>query len=90
MQPVIIKWVDITTELIWNDSTPKVKPMEFTSIGFLVEERDEYVVVSDTDGEWGQHTAYPRGCIIEMRQLKDGKPNRTTKVRRNGKPKRKA
>lgn len=81
MQPVIIKWVDITTELIWNDNTPKVKPLEFTSIGFLVEDRDEYVVVSDTDGEWGQHTAYPRGCILEMRKLKDGKPNRAAKVR---------
>jgi len=82
MQPVIIKWIDITTELIWNDEAPKVKPMEFTSIGFLIEDRDEYVVVSDTDGEWGQHTAYPRGCILEMRKLKDGKPNRATKVRK--------
>jgi hypothetical protein len=82
MQPVIIKWIDITTELIWNDEAPKVKPMEFTSIGFLIEDRDEYVVVSDTDGEWGQHTAYPRGCILEMRKLKDGKPNRAAKVRK--------
>ena len=81
MKPVIIKWVDITTELIWNDATPKVKPLEFTSIGFLVEDRDEYVVFSDTDGEWGQHTAYPRGCILRMRELKDGKPNRVAKVR---------
>jgi hypothetical protein len=90
MQPVIIKWVDITTELIWNDSTPKVKPMEFTSIGFLIEDRDEYVVVSDTDGEWGQHTAYPRGCILEMRKLKDGKPDRAATVRTKPKPNRKA
>jgi hypothetical protein len=82
MQPVIIKWIDITTELIWNDEAPKVKPMEFTSIGFLIEDRDEYVVVSDTDGEWGQHTAYPRGCILEMRKLKDGKPNPAAKVRK--------
>jgi len=82
MQPVIIKWIDITTELIWNDEAPKVKPMEFTSIGFLIEDRDEYVVVSDTDGEWGQHTAYPRGCILEMRKLKVGKPNRAAKVRK--------
>ena len=81
MKPVIIKWVDITTELIWNDEAPKVKPLEFTSIGFLVEDRDEYVVVSDTDGEWGQHTAYPKGCILQMRELKDGKPNRVAKVR---------
>lgn len=81
MKPVIIKWVDITTELVWNDEVPKVKPLEFTSIGFLIHECDQYVVVSDTDGEWGQHTAYPRGCIIEMRGLKDGKPNRATKVR---------
>jgi len=81
MQPVIIKWVDITTELVWNDDKPKIKPLEFTSIGFLVEDRDEYVVVSDTDGEWGQHTAYPRGCILQMRELKDGKPNRVAKVR---------
>ena len=81
MKPVIIKWVDITTELIWNDEVPKIKPLEFTSIGFLSEDTDQYVVVSDTDGEWGQYTAYPRGCIIEMRELKDGKPYRATKVR---------
>lgn len=89
MKPVIIKWVDITTELIWNDSTPKVKPMEFTSIGFLSEETDQYVVVSDTDGDWGQYTAYPKGCIIEMRELKDGKPYRTASVRNKRQSKRK-
>lgn len=89
MKPVIIKWVDITTELIWNDDTPKVKPMEFTSIGFLIEDCAEYVVVSDTQGQWGQHTAYPRGCILEMRELKDGKPYRATPVRGNRKSKRK-
>jgi hypothetical protein len=70
MKPVIIKWVDITSELVWNDETPKIKPMEFTSIGFLVEENDNYIVVNDTDGEWGQHTAYPKGCVKKIINLK--------------------
>ena len=70
MKPVIIKWVDITSELVWNDETPKIKPMEFTSIGFLVEENENYIVVNDTDGEWGQHTAYPKGCVKKIIQLK--------------------
>jgi len=69
MKPVIVKWVDITSELIWNDEG-KVKPLKFTSIGFLVEENDDYIVLNDTDGEWGQHTAYPRGCITEIIKLK--------------------
>jgi hypothetical protein len=69
MKPVIIKWVDITSELVWNEETEAVKPMEFTSIGFLIEKNDEYVVLSDTDGEWGQHTAYPNGCVKELIEL---------------------
>lgn len=89
MQPVIIKWVDITTELVWNDDKPKIKPLEFTSIGFLIEDCDQYVVVSDTDGEWGQHTAYPKGCVLEITELHSGKPNRTSKVRAKRQSKRK-
>ena len=69
MKPVIIKWVDITSELVWNDEG-KVKPMEFTSIGFLVEQNKDYIVLNDTDGEWGQQTAYPKGCVKEIIHLK--------------------
>ena len=70
MKPVLIKWVDITSELVWNDDSCKIKPMEFTSIGFLVEQNKEYVVLSDTEGDWGQFTAYPKGCIKEIVKLK--------------------
>ena len=69
MKPVIVKWVDITSELIWNDEG-KIKPMEFTSIGFLVEDNDDFIVLNDTEGEWGQHTAYPKGCVKKIIQLK--------------------
>jgi hypothetical protein len=67
-KPVIVKWVDITTYLVWNDSEDQ-DICTFETIGFLIEETDEYYKVCDTAPDIGQTTKYPKGCVKEIIEL---------------------
>ena len=66
--PVIIKWADITTYMVWNDSKEEDMCV-FETIGFLIEETDEYYKLCDTAPDIGQVTKYPKGCVIEITKL---------------------
>ena len=67
-KPVIVKWVDITTYLVWNGSEDQ-EMCTFETIGFLIDETDEYYKVCDTAPDIGQTTKYPKGCVVEIIEL---------------------
>ena len=76
MKPVVIKWVDIVSELVWNE---KVKPLQlpiFNSIGFLVSIDEEKVIICDTDPGTGNRCGFPLGCVIEIMELDNGKTHK--------------
>jgi hypothetical protein len=68
-KPVIVKWADITTYMVWNDSAEQDMCI-FETIGFLIEETEDYYKLCDTAPDIGQVTKYPKGCIIEITELK--------------------
>ena len=68
-KPVIVKWADITTYMIWNESEEQEMCI-FETIGFLIEETEEYYKLCDTAPDIGQVTKYPKGCILEITELK--------------------
>ena len=83
MKPVIIKWIDITSDMVWNDKPTPLKCMEFQTIGFLIEEGKDSISICDTDPGFGNRCIFPKGCvkeIIELTPIK-GKKNGTTKKR---------
>jgi len=67
-KPVIVKWADITTYMVWNESEEQDMCV-FETIGFLIEETDEYYKLCDTAPDIGQVTKYPKGCILEIKEL---------------------
>jgi hypothetical protein len=68
-KPVIVKWADITTYMIWNESEEQDMCI-FETIGFLIEETEEYYKLCDTAPDIGQVTKYPKGCVLEITELK--------------------
>jgi uncharacterized protein YqfB (UPF0267 family) len=68
-KPVIVKWADITTYMVWNESAEQ-EMCVFETIGFLIEETEDYYKLCDTAPDIGQVTKYPKGCIIEITELK--------------------
>ena len=67
-KPVIVKWQDITTYMIWNDSEEQ-EICEFDTIGYLIEETDDYYKLCDTAPDIGQVTKYPKGCVKKITYL---------------------
>jgi hypothetical protein len=68
-KPVIVKWADITTYMVWNESAEQ-EMCVFETIGFLIEETEDYYKLCDTAPDIGQVTKYPKGCILEIIELK--------------------
>ena len=67
-KPVIVKWADITTYMVWNESAEQDMCI-FETIGFLIEETEDYYKLCDTAPDIGQVTKYPKGCILEITEL---------------------
>ena len=67
-KPVIVKWSDITTYMIWNDSEEQDMCV-FDTIGYLIEETDDYYKLCDTAPDIGQVTKYPKGCVKKITYL---------------------
>jgi len=70
--PVLIKWIDITAWSGWNQELiddNKDEPWEFTTVGFIVNEKEHTLTVSDCYPEIGNVTVYPKGCILSITEL---------------------
>lgn len=68
-KPVIVKWADITTYMVWNESEEE-EMCTFETIGFLIEQTDQYIKLCDTAPDIGQVTKYPAGCVLSITELK--------------------
>jgi len=75
-QPPVIKinWRDANTENGWQgkESASKLALMLCDSVGFLLEETDEFFKIAQSinDGEYGDVTVIPKNQIIKRRFLK--------------------
>ena len=73
MKPVIVEWVDITSYNGWNDDIFDDEDnllYKFNTIGFIIKQTDNMLVISDTYPEIGSVVAYPIGCVLSITELK--------------------
>jgi len=66
MTPVIVDWVDIVSELVWNSKETPRKLPRFKTVGFLLDVREDSVWICDTEKEIGNRCGFPLGCIKEI------------------------
>jgi hypothetical protein len=66
MTPVIIEWVDIVSELVWNSKETPRKLPRFKTVGFLLDVREDSIWICDTEKEIGNRCGFPIGCIKEI------------------------
>jgi hypothetical protein len=68
-----VSWIDSKTVLsqITEDELPK--PCVIDSVGFLVEETDEYITLAREriDSDWRGVIAIPKCCVKEIKDVQD-------------------
>jgi hypothetical protein len=71
MKPVIVEWVDITSYNGWNDDILDDNDLlyKFNTIGFIIKQTEDILVISDTYPEIGSVVAYPIGCVLSITEL---------------------
>jgi hypothetical protein len=70
--PSLIHWMDITSYTGWNDERVEAGEdncMEFTTVGFVIKNDTDKLVISDTYPEIGTVTIFPAGCVISVTDL---------------------
>ena len=68
---VVIKWVDIVTDLVWNGGED-AKPLElpvFETVGFLFSKDEEKITICDSVPGIGNRCAFPLGCVLEIKEI---------------------
>lgn len=73
MKLVKILWEDIQTWSGWCADLVEAGedvPLTVTTVGFLVRKTKETVVISDSSPHIGNVTAFPRGCIKSITEIK--------------------
>lgn len=76
MKIVRIAWSDskgITPEWEIKEDMGQLRPACVDSVGFLLEDRDDYVTIaqSDTDDQVLGRLTIPRGCIKEISVIRE-------------------
>lgn len=84
--PVVVIWDDATSEAGWVDDPHQyLKPTHAVTVGFLIAENEEYLVVADTYIEekssktFSCSTKIPKGWVKEIHLVN------ITRKRKNGK-----
>ena len=73
----------------WMDRTEKVRPQMVISLGFLVVDEEDHIIIAqdtDADGAHNGRTQIPRGMVKKMRLLRKKDSVKPTKVVRNELP----
>lgn len=72
-QAVYVLWKDITTDGDWLDELKGLEPIDVVTLGFIVEEKDDHIVVAQTisadEGGFGR-VAIPKILINDIWKLK--------------------
>jgi hypothetical protein len=70
MKIVVVEWQDIITDMVWNGEPEPLDPPVFKTVGFLMEETEDKIVICDTDPGTGNRCAFPVGCIISIEEVR--------------------
>jgi hypothetical protein len=73
MKKVIVNWLDSNTLHGWQYGEYPVELAQCETIGFMVEEDDERLVIAQTVSNYGAHmgiTIIAKGCIKSIRELR--------------------
>ena len=74
--PVIIKWQDIVSWSGWNDElieNGEDEPAVFHTVGFIINKTKTKITITDSYPGIGAVVTFPRGCIIEIIELRKEK-----------------
>lgn len=81
MIPVNVQWIDTLSEGGWVESPEKVKPVIVNTMGWLLDNNEDYVLVAGsytTDEGYGDVSAIPQCCVQVMFQWEKGPVVNTT------------
>lgn len=76
---VTVRWVDSACRVAWRDleELEEDKPTTCETMGWLVKEEKEYVIVAasrdDVNDRWADSTSIPRGCVLGIQALSLGR-----------------
>lgn len=75
--PVLIEWIDSMAHHGWQEEVPKASDLRTTSVGLLVSEDDDCVVVAlgrqhTGDTTWLCPMVIPRVSVTRLVQLSEG------------------
>jgi len=73
MQLVLVEWVDIESRVGWVENPETIEPPKFTTVGYLILENEDKVLITDTKEATGNVTVFPTGCILSIKRLKSSK-----------------
>ena len=66
---VIVKWEDIQSETGWCEDLDPDCPV-FETVGYLITNNKKKVVICDTVPGNGTVTVFPKGCVLEVKDVK--------------------
>lgn len=69
MRIVVVEWQDIIADMVWNDLPEELDLPVFKTVGYLIEQTDDKIVICDTDPGIGNRCAFPKGCIISIEEI---------------------
>ncbi len=69
MNLVLVRWEDIISETGWCNPEEVSCPV-FETIGYLIKDTKKYLVICDTVPDYGTVTVFPKGCVLEVRDVK--------------------
>lgn len=86
--PVLVRWLDIVSWPGWNEELieeGRDEPAEFLTLGYVINETESKLSISDTENAVGNVTTFPRGCVLEVIPLtrKLNGDSNATKARKN-------
>jgi|TARA_B100000405_G_scaffold254121_1_gene188199 hypothetical protein len=70
--PVLVRWLDIVSWSGWNEdliNEGRDEPAEFFTLGYVINETERKLTISDTENAVGNVTTFPKGCIVEVIEL---------------------
>jgi len=70
--PVIVKWVDITSWTGWNDELIENnldEPTTLYTVGYIVRKTKTKLTITDTYPDVGAVVTFPIGCVLSITEL---------------------
>ena len=65
-RPALVEWVDIVSWAGWNEDlieNDEDEPATFLTVGFIVKQTKDKLVITDCANTIGNVTVFPMGCV---------------------------